>query len=224
MDASSSARQTDEGFVRMQTRLQTPPQLPEMRLWLADDLDLIWRAVERRNGRVGEPIPFWAFAWAGGSAVARHVLDHPEIVAGKRLLDIATGSGLCAITASLAGAETVSAVDIDPLCRAAVALNAAANGVEIGFTLGDLLDSPPPDVDVITAGDIGYERDFAERLLAWLGAAHRQGVTVLIGDPGRRYFPRDDMLLLTRYEIATTRALESSAQKVTGVYTFPDRA
>lgn len=214
----------DLAFVARVTRLQTPPCTPEIQLCLAGDFDNVWHAAQQRSGRANEPIPFWAFAWAGGLAVARYLLDHPEAVAGKRVLDIATGSGLCAIAAKLAGAASVCAADIDPLCGAAVALNAAANQVDVSFVEWDLLAGAPPDVDLIVAGDIGYEASLARSMLDWLAGAHRNGAGVLIGDPDRRYFPSEEMRVLARFDIETTRELESSTHKRTGVYTFPDGA
>jgi predicted nicotinamide N-methyase len=224
MHANDVSEHTNEDFVSNLTRLQTPPHTPELHLHLSDDLEQIWSAVQRRSGRPDEPIPFWAFAWAGGLAVARYLLDHRDLVAGKRVLDVATGSGLCAIAARMAGAASVCAADIDPLCGVAVAMNAAANGVDVAFIAGDLLASPPPEVDLIVAGDIGYERVLAGVMIDWLGIAHRNKTMVLIGDPERRYFPRKEVLQVAHYDIETTLELESSARKQTGVYTFPEPA
>ena len=140
---------------------------------------------------MGLPPPFWAFAWAGGQALARYVMDHPQIVAGKRVLDFASGSGIVAIAAMKAGAaKSALAADIDVFCGAAAALNAEANGSPIDFTSTNLLDAPAGDFDVILAGDICYEKPLAERVFAWLGEANARGATVLIGDPGRSYFPK----------------------------------
>lgn len=211
----------DLAFIAHMTRLQSPPHTPEIQLWLADDLDHVWEAAQQRSGSTNEPIPFWAFAWPGGLAVARYLLDHSSTVSGKRVLDIATGSGLCAIAAHLAGAESAFAADIDPLCGAAVALNAKENEVDVAYIANDLLSGEPPVVDLIIAGDIGYEQALAQRMLAWLERAHRCGVEVLIGDPGRRYFPREAMCLLALFDIETTLELESNTQARAGVYTFP---
>ncbi len=207
-------------FIRNNTRLQRPPHAPELELWLADEVTPIWRMTEEELGAMGLPPPFWAFAWAGGQALARYLLDHPEEVAGKRVLDFATGSGLVAIAAAKAGATSVLASDIDDFCAAAVAVNAEANGVAIVFTGADLLDAPPPEVDLICAGDVCYEKPMAEKVLVWLGVARDRGVRVLIGDPGRSYFPREGLTRLADYQVATTRELEDFEVKRTGVWTF----
>jgi predicted nicotinamide N-methyase len=207
-------------FIRANTRLQRPPHAPELELHLADEITPIWRLTEEELESLGVPPPFWAFAWAGGQALARWILDHPEEVAGKRVLDFASGSGMVAIAAMKAGAACCLASDIDAFCAAAVAVNAAVNGVEIAFTNADLLDAPPPDMEVTCAGDVCYEKPMAERVIAWLAQAHRQGARVLIGDPGRSYFPREGLVRLADYQVATTRELEDMAVKRTGVWTF----
>ncbi len=181
----------------------------------------IWRLTEEELGEIGVPPPFWAFAWAGGQALARYVLDHPEEVAGKRVLDFATGSGMVAIAAMKAGAASVLAADIDDFCAAAVALNAAANGVDIAYTAENLLHEPAPAVEVILAGDICYEQPLAGQVLAWLAAAKAKGARVLIGDPGRSYFPKDELVRLADYRVLTTRELEDQEVKRTGVFTLP---
>ena len=208
-------------FIFANTRLQRPPHTPEIALHLADEITPIWRMTEDELGRLGVPPPFWAFAWAGGQALGRYLLDHPAEVAGKAVLDFATGSGLVAIAAALAGARAVEGCDIDVFCEAAVAVNAAANRVSLTFTSADRLDAAPPAVDLICAGDICYEKPMAERILAWLAQAHAQGIRVLIGDPGRSYFPRAGLVRLARYQIETTRELEDATVKDTGVWTFP---
>ena len=209
------------GFILANTRLQTPPHTPELSLYLADEITPIWRLTEEALGELGLAPPFWAFARAGGQGVARYLLDHPAEAAGKQVLDFATGSGLVAIAAMLAGAARATGSDIDPFCGDAVALNARANGVAVAFTRRNLLDGPPPAVDLITAGDICYEKPLAERVLAWLRAAHDNGARVLIGDPHRNYFPREGLVKLAEYQVETTRELEDFAVKRTGVYTFP---
>jgi len=208
-------------FILENTRLQRPPHTPELQLYLADEITPIWRMTEEELDRLGLPPPFWAFAWAGGQALARYVLDHPHEVAGQPVVDFATGSGLVAIAAMKAGAARVLGADIDVFCRAAVALNAAANDVAIAFTERDLLNTPPPASGVFTAGDICYEKPMAERVLAWLRAAHDAGARVLIGDPGRTYFPKSGLVQLAEYQVETTRELEDFAVKRTGVWTFP---
>jgi predicted nicotinamide N-methyase len=205
-------------FIRRHTRLQRPPHAAEIELHLADEITPIWRMTETELESLGLPPPFWAFAWAGGQALARWLLDNPTEVAGKRVLDFATGSGLVAIAAMKAGAASVLAADIDVFCAAAVALNAETNGVEVAFTSADLLETPPPEVDVICAGDVCYEKPMAERVLAWLALARANGARVLIGDPGRSYFPRKGLTRLADYSIATTRELEDLEVKRTGVW------
>jgi predicted nicotinamide N-methyase len=209
-------------FVRQHTRLQRLTYVPEIQLYLAGEITPLWRLTEAALGQHDPPPPFWAFAWAGGLALARYLLDHPWEVAGKAVLDFATGSGLCAIAAMQAGAASVLAADIDAFCEAAVALNAPANGVSVSFTGHDLLDGDPPTVDLILAGDICYEQSLATRTFAWLRAAHIGGTRVLIGDPGRTYLPREALLQLAAYQVPVTRDLEATEVKATGVFTFPD--
>jgi predicted nicotinamide N-methyase len=210
------------GFIVSNTRLQRPPHTPELILHLADEVTPLWRMTEEELGDIGLPPPFWAFAWAGGQALARYLLDHPAELAGKRVLDFAAGSGLVGIAAMKAGAASALSADIDAFCAAAIALNAEANGVALDFTDRNLLDAPPPAVDVIAAGDICYEKPLAEQVLAWLGEAHRRGTRVLIGDPGRSYFPRTGLVKLAEYQVPTTRELEDMEVKKTAVWTLPD--
>ncbi|MBU4135674.1 MAG: methyltransferase [Alphaproteobacteria bacterium] len=207
-------------FILANTRLQLVPHAPEISLWLADEVTPIWRLTEEELGEMGLPPPFWAFAWAGGQGLARWLLDNPAEVAGKRVLDLAAGSGLVGIAAMQAGAVSALCADIDPFCAAAVALNAAVNGVTLGFTDADLLDAPPPEVEVICAGDVFYEQPMAGRVLAWLTAAAARGTRVLVGDPLRTYFPREGFDLLAEYAVPTTRELEDDAVKRTRVWTL----
>jgi len=208
-------------FILANTRLQAPPHTPELLLHLADEVTPIWRMTEDELGAIGLPPPFWAFAWAGGQALARYILDHPSEVAGRSAVDFATGSGIVAIAAARAGAASVLAADIDPFCAAAVALNAGANGVSLDFTDADLLDAAPPAVDLILAADICYEQPLADRVMAWLAAARAAGARVLIGDPGRSYFPKSGLVKLAEYRVPTTRELEDSEIKRTAVWTIP---
>ena len=208
-------------FILANTRLQRPPHTPELELHLADEITPIWRMTEEALAEIGLPPPFWAFAWAGGQALARYVLDHPDLVAGKRVVDFASGSGIVAIAAAKAGAASVLAADIDAFCGAALALNAAANGVTAAFTDENLLDHPPPPAGVILAGDICYEKPLAERVMAWLRAARAGGASVLIGDPGRSYFPRAGLAKLAEYQVPTTRELEDMEVKKTAVWAVP---
>ena len=208
-------------FILANTRFQAVPHTPEISLWLADEVTPIWRMTEEALGAIGLPPPFWAFAWAGGQGLARWLLDNPHEVAGKRVLDFAAGSGLVGIAAMKAGATEALCADIDPFCGAAVALNAAANHVSLAFTAADLLDAPPPEVDVICAGDVCYEEPMAGRVLDWLARARRNGTRVLIGDPHRTYFPRSGLDFLAEYQVPTTRELEDFAIKRSSVWSMP---
>lgn len=207
-------------FILANTRLQRPPHTPEIALHLADEITPIWRMTEEALGEMGVPPPFWAFAWAGGQALARYVLDHPETVTGKRVVDFAAGSGLVGIAAMKAGATSALCADVDVFCADAVALNAVANGVALDFTAEDMLDIALPDVQVILASDISYEQPLAGRVRVWLGEARARGVTVLMGDPRRTYFSTEGLIPLAEYQVETTRELEDFAIKRTGVWTF----
>ncbi|ADL00217.1 class I SAM-dependent methyltransferase [Brevundimonas subvibrioides] len=207
-------------FILANTRLQAVPHTPEIRLWLADEITPIWRMTEEELGELGLPPPFWAFAWSGGQGLTRWLLDTPDEVAGKSVLDFATGSGLVGIAAMKAGATRVLCADIDPFCGAAVALNAQANGVEVAFTETDLLDVDPPEVDVICAGDVCYEKPMTDRVMAWLRQARRQGSRVLIGDPHRTYFRAEGLTFLAEYQVPTTRELEDFAIKRCSVFSL----
>jgi len=216
--ASLAARRD---FILANTRLQSPPHTPELRLHLADEVTPIWRLTEEELGEMGLPPPFWAFAWAGGQALARYLLDHSAEVVGKRVVDFATGSGLVAIAAMKAGAADVLAADIDPFCASAVALNAAANDVAVAFTGADLLDAPPPAADLILAADICYEQPLAGRVMDWLATARAAGTRVLVGDPGRSYFPKSGLDHLAEYRVPTSRELEDAEIKRTSVWALP---
>lgn len=203
------------------TRLQPVPDLPGVRLHLADDVAVASHLTAEELGESDPGLPFWAFAWAGGLGIARYLAEHPEEVAGRRVLDVASGSGVCAIAAARAGAGSVHAVDIDPLSEAAVALNARVNRVHVGFTRGDPLSAPPPECDVIIAGDVFYEQTMGSRMIEWLGIAAARGTRVLVGDPGRKYRPPGLQRLAT-YRVRTTLELEDAAVKETHVYTIPE--
>ena len=208
-------------FIVANTRLQAPPHAPELRLHLADEITPIWKLTEEELGKIGLPPPFWAFAWAGGQALARYLIDHPAEVAGRRVVDFATGSGIVAIAAAKAGATDVLAADIDGFCGAAVALNAEANDVAIRFTDANLLEASPPAVGLICAGDICYEKPLADAVMAWLQQARAAGTRVLIGDPGRSYFPKSGLEKLAEYQVPTTRELEDMEIKRTSVWALP---
>ncbi|MCW2665988.1 MAG: nicotinamide N-methylase [Frankiales bacterium] len=207
-------------FVRAYTRVQAPPGLPELRLHLGGEVTPLWQLTEAELDREGVDPPFWAFAWAGGQAVARYLLDTASEVSGLRVLDVASGSGLCALAAARAGAATVRAVDIDPFSVTAIGLNATLNDLDVQVACVDLLDDEPPDVDVVLAGDVCYERAMAQRFLAWLERASAAGARVLLGDPGRGYLPRDRLVRLAEYELPTTPEVEEAPLRVVGVYTL----
>lgn len=206
-------------FVLRHSRLQDVPGLPGIRLHLADDVLALWRATQDETGDADAPLPYWAFAWGGGLAIARFLAEHPELVAGRRVLDLASGSGLCAIAAMNAGAAAVTAADIDPFACAAAAINARANGVRLNVVCDDILDEEPPrDVDVILAGDCWYEERFATRATAWLQRAAQRGIGVRIGDPDRRYLPLDAVRRVATYDVRSTTDLEDLGRTQASVY------
>jgi predicted nicotinamide N-methyase len=207
-------------FVLRHTRLQPVPGLDQLRLHLADEVLPLWHAVQAELDDPDAPLPFWAFAWAGGLALAHYVGEHREAVAGRRVLDFATGSGLGALAVMKAGAASAIGADIDPFAEAAVELNARANRVRVGFVRRNLLNEDPPVVDVILAGDTWYEAPLAERVLPWLRRAADRGTTVLIGDPGRRYLPVDELDERARYEVRTTTELEDLALRDARVFSL----
>ena len=188
-------------FILANTRFQAVPHAPEISLWLADEITPIWRMTEEELGELGLPPPFWAFAWAGGQAVARWLLDNPAEVAGKTVLDFATGSGLVGIAAMKAGAASVLAVDIDPHAVVATQLNARANDVTVESLCADLLDGPPPAVEVVLAGDVFYSRALARRTLPFLRRCRDVGLSVLIGDPGRATLPRSRLTQVAAIDV-----------------------
>jgi len=204
-------------FIRANTALIAPPLVPEIRLHLAVEVVPLWRKTEEELEAQGVPPPYWAFAWAGGQALARYVLDHPEAVRGKRVLDFGSGSGLVAIAAAKAGAAHVLAADIDKFAAAAIALNAEANDARIDITQEEVIGREG-DWETILLGDMCYERPLAERLLAWLSERARAGALVLLGDPGRTYFPKSGVEKLATYRVQTTRELEDREIRETSVY------
>ncbi len=207
-------------FIRANTCLTPVPHAPEVQLHLAHEAVPLWQKTEEELGAMGLPPPFWAFAWAGGQALARHLLDRPGLVAGRRVLDLASGSGLVAVAAALAGARVVEANDVDAFALQAVALNAEANGVEVDVRPGDLVGGPDAGWDVVLAGDVSYERDMAARMTGWLRGLARRGATVLLGDPGRAYLARDLLEEVAVYAVPVTRELEDAEVKRTGVWRF----
>ena len=204
-------------FVRNNAALIAPPLVPEIRLHLATEVVPLWRKTEEELEAEGVPPPYWAFAWAGGQALARYILDYPEIVRGGAVLDFGSGSGLVAIAAKKAGAGSVLAADVDAFALAAIALNADANHVAIDITVNDLIGSDSR-WDVILCGDMCYERPLAERLLAWLRQRASGGTRALLGDPGRSYFSKSGVDRLATYHVQTTRDLEDREIRETGVY------
>lgn len=205
--------------VRALTRIAAPPLVPEVSLHLADEPFATWEATQRDHAP-DVPPPFWAFAWAGGQAIARHVLDHPRTVAGRRVLDLASGSGLVAISAALAGARSVTACDIDPLAATAIGLNTALNGVHVDVLAEDVLGRGLDGVDVILAGDVCYDADLAGAMMTFLRAQRRRGLDVLIGDPLRPYLP-DGLTIVARYEVPGTANLEERAVTAAAVFALP---
>ncbi len=206
-------------IVARHTRLRPVPGVDGIRLHLADDAGPVWRATEAELGTANAPIPFWAFAWAGGLALVRYLAEHPDEVRGRRVLDFATGSGLVAIAAGRAGAAEILAADVDPFAAVAVEMNARANGVRIDYLGRDLLEEPPPNVDVLLAADTWYEGPFAERVMPWLAEAADLGIRVLAADPGRRYLPVDRFARIATYEVETTTELEDRAVLRSHVFT-----
>lgn len=209
------------GFIRAQTRLASPPLVPEIRLHLTDAMTPLWEATEATLQRNGVPPPYWAFAWVGGQALARHVLDHGRAaLAGKRVLDLAAGSGIAAIAAAMVGADATAA-DIDPFAAAAAALNAKANGVRIVTSTDDLLANADPATfpwDAVLAGDVCYEKPMAERMMRLLHALAARGCTVWLADPGRSYLPRDGLDEMARHVVPCTRELEDAEEKTVRIF------
>jgi predicted nicotinamide N-methyase len=190
-------------FVRAHTRPVRPVLVPEITLLVASDVVGLWEAMEERGASTSEP-PFWAAAWPGGQALARYVLDHPGLVAGRSVLDLGSGSGLVAVAAARAGAGRVVASEIDPFGLTAIGLNAEVNGTPQVTAVGDVLGGEPPDVDVVLAGDVCYDRAMTERVLPFLDAARARGAEVLIGDPGRVYLPSDRLTAVAEFDVPDT--------------------
>jgi predicted nicotinamide N-methyase len=195
-------------FVRRNTTIATPPLVPEIRLYLATEITPIWQASEESLARGAVPPPFWAFAWAGGQALARYLLDHRKTVAGRCVLDFGSGSGLVAIAAAKAGARSVIAAETDHFAAAAIAANAALNDVAVPVTIVDPIDTADPGWQVVTAGDVCYEREMTDRAIPWLRKLAGRGCLVLLGDPGRAYLPTGGLRPLARYTVPTSRELE----------------
>lgn len=210
MDAAS--------FIHANTEISSPPLAPEIRLHLATEVTPIWQATEQSLSRWGTPPPFWAFAWAGGQALARYILDHPATVAGKEVLDICSGSGIVAIAAAKAGAAKIVAAEIDPFAAVSIELNAALNGVSIGVETRDMLDRTVIGWGAVLAGDICYEEPMASRAIGLLRRIAARGRLALLGDPGRAYLPREGLVELARYVVPTSREIEDREAREGIVY------
>ncbi|WP_235890990.1 class I SAM-dependent methyltransferase [Pararhizobium mangrovi] len=207
-------------FIRRNTAVGRPPHVPEISLHLADEAHDLWLKTEEELEAIGLPPPFWAFAWAGGQGLARYVLDHPETARARRVLDFATGSGLVAIAARMAGAGEVTACDIDPWSGAALGLNAALNAVRVDYRQANMIGTDE-GWDVVLAGDVFYDADLAKAIVPWFSGLAERGATVLVGDPGRAYRPNDRLRALATYAVPVTRALEDAEVKRTTVWRFP---
>jgi predicted nicotinamide N-methyase len=211
-----------EIFIRSHLGVAPVAFVPEISLYQAEEPIGLWELAEREY-RSDQPPPFWAFAWAGGQALARYLLDHPADVAGRAVLDLASGSGLTALAACRAGARTVRAVEIEPMAGVAIALNAAVNNVAVEVAIEDVLDRDPGDVEIVLAGDVFYSKTMAERMLTFMRRAARAGVDVLVGDPGRAYFPTEYFARVTGYEIPVRYELESTRVKSTTIWRIHPR-
>jgi len=223
MTGSTSARPTIPEIIRTSTRLVPVPLVPEIRLHQAGDPIGLWQRTEDAAGQAGLNPPFWAFAWAGGQALARYLLDHPETARGRHVIDMASGSGLVAIAAAMAGAAAVTAYDIDPLAADAIRVNSAANGVTVLAVCADVLDQndiPAPGTDLVLVADAFYERDLAARAMRFLERARARGARALAGDLGRAYLPRTRLSPLASYDVPAQRVLEGTDTKRTTVWTL----
>jgi len=205
-------------FIRQHTKLTATPLVPEIRLYVASEMLPIWQMTEDELAQIGLPPPFWAFAWAGGQAMARYLLDHPEVVAGKRVLDFGAGSGLAGIAAAMAGAAEVTAAEIDPIAMYAIASNAEANAVSLISVATDLVGEPNSGWDVVLAADVCYEGPASTRIMLWLHELANQGTVVLMGDPGRTYFPKSGHEKLISYAVKTSTELEDTDVRNTSVW------
>jgi predicted nicotinamide N-methyase len=216
----------DQQIIRTGTRLGPVPLVPEIRLHQASDPISLWQRTEAASGRTGLDPPFWAFAWAAGQALARYLLDHPQTARGRDVIDIASGSGLVAIAAAMAGAAAVTAYDIDPLATEAIEANAAANGVTVRAVCADVLDRddlPPPGTGLVLVADAFYQRDLAAGVMRFAGRGHARGAVVLAADFGRAYLPRDRLRPLASYDVPGQRVTEDSDTKRTTIWSWAER-
>ena len=207
-----------KAFISANTSILSPPLVPEIKLHLAHEALPIWQKTEEELGEIGLPPPFWAFAWAGGQALSRYILDHPSTVLAKRVVEIASGSGMVGIAAAKAGAASILSADIDLFSVAAIKANADINDVILQVTSEDLLSQAVPDVDVILIGDLFYEKNVAQRCIAWAQQAKAKGIDVLIGDPGRSYLPKEQLVKVAEYSVPVSRDLEDAEIKQTAVW------
>jgi predicted nicotinamide N-methyase len=208
----------ERDFIRAHTALTFPPACPEIELYLASEITPLWHATEEFLARNQLPPPYWAFPWVGGQALARHILDHPDLVAGLRVLDFAAGCGIVAIAAAKAGAASVDAAEIDGMALAAIALNAAANGVTVGLSAENVLEKEDCPWDVIFAGDVCYEKPMAEKVFAWMRRCSRAGAKVMMADPGRAYLPTTGLMRLGQMTVACSLELEDRESRDVGIY------
>jgi predicted nicotinamide N-methyase len=214
----AAPRPVPESFVRRHTQPARPALVPELTLLVAADIVGLWEAMEEADGGPASEPPFWAAAWPGGQALARYLLDHPDLVAQRSVLDLGSGSGLVAVAAALAGAERVLASEIDPYGRTAVGVNAEENGVRGITVVGDVLEGRPPAADLVVAGDVCYDRAMTERVLPFLFAARAAGADVLLGDPGRPYVPSDRLRPVAAYDVPDP---DGGQARRTTVWAFP---
>jgi predicted nicotinamide N-methyase len=224
MTGSGWARGAWRQMIKAGTRLGPVPLVPGIRLHLAGDPVSLWRRTPLRSGPAGLDPPFWAFAWAGGLALARYLLDHPGTVRGRPVIDVASGSGVAAIAAAMAGAAAVTAYDIDPVAAAAIEMNAAANGVTVLAVCADVLDQdhlPAPGAGLVLVADAFYEPGLAARVTTFAERGHARGAAVLAGDFGRAYLPRDRLTPLASYDVPGQRMLEGTDIKHTTIWALP---
>ncbi len=220
MNASSPIATEDSrrDFITRHTQLDSPPGCPEVRLHLATEITPLWVATEDFLTENNIPPPYWAFAWVGGQALTRYILDNPDLVAGKRVLDFAAGSGMTAIAAAMRGAARVEAAEIDPLAISSIHLNAAANGVAVHLAEGNVLERQDCPWDVVLAGDVCYERPMADAVWTWVRRCAAAGADVLMADPGRAYLPKTGLMKMAQYTIPTSLELEDRTSRTPVVY------
>jgi predicted nicotinamide N-methyase len=226
MTGSAGARRATPEIIQTGTQLRSVPLVPDIRLHQANDPISLWQRTELTSGRTGLDPPFWAFAWAGGLALARYLLDYPEIIRGRHAIDIASGSGLVAIAAAKAGAMAVTAYDIDPVAAVAIRMNAAANGVTVTAVCADVLDQdnlPASGTGLVLVADAFYQRDLAGKVMRFVERGHARGADILVGDFGRAYLPRDRLTPLASYDVPGQCMLEGSDIKRTTIWALPGR-